>query len=78
MLGSNKNQGGGGGGVLLGLRAKFGPCGRNWLIKTKNNQVMTTQRWAKSSRAANFEPISRHLSHIFEIRPPYLFCQTVV
>ena len=37
-------------------------CGRT--SKTdKNNQVMATQRWAKSGHVANFEPISGNFSH---------------
>ena len=37
-------------------------------IKTdKNDQVMATQTCAKIGRAANFEPISGNISHIFEI-----------
>ena len=32
----------------------------------KNDQVMATQRLAKSGRAAHFEPISGYFSHIFE------------
>ena len=31
----------------------------------KNGQVMATQRFAKSGRAANFETISGYFSHIF-------------
>ena len=60
-------------GVLLGPRAQCGPCGHRWqkvaqknrIERIKNGQVMATQRLAKSGRAANFEPISGYLSHIF-------------
>ena len=36
--------------------------------RMKNDQVMATQRLAKSGRAAHFEPISGYFSHIFEDR----------
>ena len=36
--------------------------------RMKNDQVMATQRLAKSGRAAHFEPISGYSSHIFEVR----------
>ena len=36
--------------------------------RMKNDQVMATQRLAKSGYAAHFEPISGYFSHIFEDR----------
>ena len=51
--------------------------GKKWLKlpTTERNdidQVMATQRWAKSGCADNFKPMNGNFSHIFEIRPPYL------
>ena len=49
---------------------------QNWI---KNGQDIATQRLAKIGRAANFEPISGYLSHVFfEIRPPDLFCPSIL
>ena len=46
--------------------------------RIKNGQVMATQNLAKSSRAANFEPIIGYLAHIFWDMASYFVMSIII